>query len=102
MAPTYNQNMYNQQRYPAGQAEICVYTERLVEQLLAKGEFDSGYVILNILGLMQHRLAQELAKVCREMVATQISVFVEQIIEEFWNHFEYKIQDGHSTIVKSS
>jgi len=82
--------MHNQRKYPAGQAEICVYSEHLVEQLLAKGEFDPRYVILNILGLMQHKLAQGLVEICREMAATQISIFVEQLIKEFWSHFEYK------------
>ena len=90
MTPTYNQSMYNQQKYLAGQAEICVYDEHLVEQLLAKGEFDPRYVILNTLGLMQHKLAQELVEVCRGMAATQVSIFVEQLIEESWSHFEYK------------
>lgn len=86
-----SQSMYNQQKYPAGQAEVCAYSEYLVEQLPAKEEFDPGYVILNILGLMQHKLAQELVEVCRKMVAAQISIFVEQLIKEFWSHFEYKI-----------
>ena len=91
MTPTSNQSMYNQRKYPAGQAEVCAYSKYLVEQLLAKGEFDPGYVILTTLDLVQHKLAQELVKTCREMVATQISMFVEQLIEEFWGHFEYKI-----------
>lgn len=86
--------MHNQRKYPAGQAEICAYSEHLVEQLLAQQEFNPRYVILNTLGLMQHRLAQELVKTCKEMVATQISIFVEQLIEESWSHFEYKVYYG--------
>ena len=90
MTSIYNQTMYSQHKYPTGQAEICTYSEHLVEQLLAEGEFDPKYVILTTLGLMQHKLARELVETCREMVAVQISMFMEQLIEESWSHFEYK------------